>query len=85
VSEKKKVVSRPGGLDESQDRAHRVRLPGFLIEEETGLGDALKRVTYAMGIKPCGGCEKNVLPHSTDGYISPDNGRSNRTNSIKEV
>jgi hypothetical protein len=35
---------------------HRVRLPGFLIDEEIGLGDAIKRVTYAMGIKPCGGC-----------------------------
>jgi hypothetical protein len=39
---------------------HRVRLPGFLIEEETGLGDAVKRVTYAMGITPCGGCEKRA-------------------------
>ena len=40
--------------------SHRMRLPGFLIEEETGLGDAIKRVTYAMGIKPCGGCEKRA-------------------------
>ena len=39
---------------------HRVRLPGFLIEEEVGLGDVIKRVTYAMGIKPCGGCEKRA-------------------------
>ena len=39
---------------------HRVRLPGFLIEEEIGLGDAIKRATYAMGIKPCGGCEKRA-------------------------
>lgn len=41
--------------------AHRVRLPGFLIEEEIGLGDAIKRVTYAMGIKPCAGCEKRAV------------------------
>jgi hypothetical protein len=41
-------------------RPHRVRLPGFLIEEEIGLGDVIKRVTYAMGIKPCGGCEKRA-------------------------
>jgi hypothetical protein len=40
---------------------HRVRLPGFLIEEEIGLGDAIKRVTYAMGINPCSGCEKRGL------------------------
>ena len=41
--------------------AYRVRLPGFLIEEEIGLGDAIKRVTYAMGIKPCAGCEKRSV------------------------
>jgi hypothetical protein len=43
-----------------EPRPHRVRLPGFLIEEETGLGDAIKRATYALGIKPCGGCEKRA-------------------------
>ena len=45
---------------ESQPRPYRVRLPGFLIEEEIGLGEAIKRVTYAMGIKPCGGCEQRA-------------------------
>jgi len=39
---------------------HRVRLPGFIVDEEIGLGDAIKRVTYAAGIKPCGGCEKRA-------------------------
>jgi len=39
---------------------HRVRLPGFVREEEIGLGDVIKRVTYAMGIKPCGGCERRA-------------------------
>jgi hypothetical protein len=41
---------------------HRVRLPGFLIEEEKeiGLGDIVKRVTTAFGIKPCGGCERRA-------------------------
>lgn len=37
-----------------------VRLPGFLIDEEIGLGDAVKRVTYAIRIKPCGGCEQRA-------------------------
>jgi hypothetical protein len=45
---------------ESEHPSHRVRLPGFLIEEEIGLGDAVKRATYAMGIKPCGGCERRA-------------------------
>lgn len=39
---------------------HRVRLPGFLIEDETGLGDLIKKATYAMGVKPCGGCERRA-------------------------
>ncbi|MGD0227267.1 MAG: hypothetical protein ABSF71_33495 [Terriglobia bacterium] len=44
----------------TQKEPVRVRLPGFLIEEEIGLGDVFKRVTYAMGIKPCSGCEKRA-------------------------
>jgi hypothetical protein len=39
---------------------HRIRLPGFIKEEEIGLGDVIKRMTYAMGIKPCTGCEKRA-------------------------
>jgi hypothetical protein len=44
----------------SKHPPHHVRLPGFLIEEEVGLGDLIKKTTYAMGIKPCGGCEKRT-------------------------
>ena len=39
---------------------HRSRLPGFIKEEEIGLGDVIKKATYAMGIKPCTGCEKRA-------------------------
>lgn len=46
--------------DETQRLTHRVRLPGFLVEEEIGLGDFIKRATYAMRIKPCAGCEKRA-------------------------
>ena len=46
--------------DRGETPAHRVRLPGFLVEEEIGLGDVIKRVTYAMGVKPCAGCEKRA-------------------------
>jgi hypothetical protein len=46
--------------EEPRHQPHRVRLPGFLINEEIGLGDAVKRLTYAMGIKPCGGCERRA-------------------------
>lgn len=36
--------------------AHRVRLPGFLPETEVGLGDAIKRTTSRVGVRPCGSC-----------------------------
>lgn len=46
---------------EPERQAHRVRLPGFLVEEEIGLGDVIKRLTYAVGIRSCGGCEKRAV------------------------
>jgi hypothetical protein len=49
---------KQAGTSESQ--SHRVRLPGFIKDEEIGLGDIVKRVTYAVGIKPCTGCEKRA-------------------------
>jgi hypothetical protein len=48
----------PVGKTERQP--YRIHLPGFIKEEEIGLGDAIKKVTYAMGIKPCAGCEKRA-------------------------
>ena len=38
---------------------HRIRLPGF-VTDDVGLGDVLKRGTTALGIKPCGGCERRA-------------------------
>jgi hypothetical protein len=37
-----------------------MRLPGFVADREVGLGDAVKRVGYALGIAPCGGCERRA-------------------------
>ena len=54
---KKKPERQP---ETSERPAHHVRLPGFLIEGEIGLGDLIKKTTYAMGIKPCGGCERRA-------------------------
>jgi hypothetical protein len=44
----------------TERQPHRIRLPGFIKDEEIGLGDVIKKVTYAMGIKPCAGCEKRA-------------------------
>lgn len=46
--------------DISKNEPFRLRLPGFITDEQVGLGDAVKRVTYAMGIRPCGGCEQRA-------------------------
>ena len=54
-SEKKKEP-----IGKAEREPHRIRLPGFIKEEEIGLGDVIKKVTYAMGIKPCAGCEKRA-------------------------
>jgi hypothetical protein len=39
---------------------HTIRLPGFISEDEVGLGEVIKRTTALFGIKPCGGCERRA-------------------------
>jgi len=55
---KEKASDNP--MDKSERQPYRVRLPGFITDEGIGLGDVIKRVTYAVGIKPCGGCERRA-------------------------
>jgi hypothetical protein len=50
----------PAAKDEPQSKPYKVRLPGFVADEAIGLGDVVQRVSYAMGIKPCGGCERHA-------------------------
>jgi hypothetical protein len=45
---------------ERQRKPHRVRLPGFVSHEDVGLGDAIKRATSTVGIRPCGGCDRRA-------------------------
>jgi hypothetical protein len=47
-------------VDQRDTKPFKVRLPGFIADEQIGLGDAIKRVTYAIGLKPCAGCEKRA-------------------------
>lgn len=42
--------------DEGRAEPHRVRMPGFIADESIGLGDAVKRATASVGIRPCGPC-----------------------------
>jgi hypothetical protein len=47
-------------LNETERKARRVRLPGFITDEDIGLGEVIKRATSAVGIKPCGGCGRRA-------------------------
>lgn len=38
----------------------RVRLPGFVADDDIGLGDVIKRATASFGIRPCGGCQRRA-------------------------
>ena len=46
--------------NETRRAAYRIRLPGFVVDEEIGLGDVVKRATSYVGIKPCGGCQRRA-------------------------
>jgi len=52
--------ARSDSAEKGKHPRYQVRLPGFIPDEEIGLGDVIKRATYAMGIKPCGGCERRA-------------------------
>jgi hypothetical protein len=58
IMKKEETRNNRGGKTKGQP--YRVRLPGFISDEEIGLGDAIKRVTSSIGIKPCGGCERRA-------------------------
>jgi hypothetical protein len=49
-------TSRSGAPGLGGRKPYRVRLPGFVADEDVGLGDAIKRATSTVGITPCGGC-----------------------------
>jgi hypothetical protein len=44
----------------SDSEPHRVRLPGFIVEREVGLGDAITRIAYTAGLRPCDGCQRRA-------------------------
>lgn len=48
----------PVGQERSKPR--RVHLPGFITDEDVGLGDVIKKATSIVGIRPCGGCAERA-------------------------
>jgi hypothetical protein len=53
-------IDSPADINEIQEPTYKVRLPGFLTDEQIGLGDVLKRATSYVGVQPCGGCERRA-------------------------
>jgi hypothetical protein len=45
---------------DTADSPRRVRLPGFVSDAEIGLGDAVKSLTSAFGVKPCARCNQRA-------------------------
>jgi hypothetical protein len=45
---------------ESRQGPLRVRIPGFISDEDVGLGDIIMRQTSYVGIKPCRACERRA-------------------------
>jgi hypothetical protein len=56
----KKKRATDDHVDKYARQPHRVRLPGFINDEDIGLGEVIKRATYAIGIRACGGCERRA-------------------------
>ena len=51
-------VKTRGGAGGRQPR--RVRLPGFISDEDIGLGDVIKRATITVGVRPCSACGRRA-------------------------
>ena len=39
---------------------YRIRLPGFVHDEDIGLGDLVTHTTANLAIKPCAGCARRA-------------------------
>jgi hypothetical protein len=51
---------RPSPDPRRNQARHRARLPRLLAAEPVGLGDVVKRVTGAVGVRPCSACEQRA-------------------------
>jgi hypothetical protein len=55
-----KTTERGRQGDPKSQPPRRVSIPGFIKDEEIGLGDAILRMTSYFGFKPCGGCRRRA-------------------------
>jgi len=57
MNQKKEQSNTTG---KSAHQPYRVRLPGFIGDEEIGLGDVIKHATSTVGIRSCDDCAKRA-------------------------
>jgi hypothetical protein len=48
------------GKQDRNGRVFQVNLPTAVRGDAEGVGDLVKRATNAIGIRPCGGCERRA-------------------------
>ena len=53
--------ARGNQAEKNERQPYRVRLPGFITDEDVGLGDVIKRATSIAGIAPCGDCARRAV------------------------
>lgn len=58
--DRERSVVEVGMSNDNDRKPFRVRLPGFISDENVGLGEVIKRATSAVGIKPCGSCAERA-------------------------
>ena len=60
---------REGVRDAMMKRPPRpIRIPVPGMRQTVGLGQAIKRVTTSLGVRPCGGCQKRA--RTLDRFVS---------------
>lgn len=53
-------TSQATASETKEPQPYRVRLPGFVSDEDIGLGDVVTRATSLFGVKPCEGCKRRA-------------------------
>jgi hypothetical protein len=57
---------------------HTVRLPRFVVRESIGAGEVVKRMTEALGVRPCNSCAERAVTLNRWLNVAPSEPRSDQ-------